>query len=190
MSKVKLNPVIEQLRGQIGDLVFKRYHDRTILSRKPDSSDRPWSAAQMLHRERFGQASRYGRQVMADPALRALYQAAATACKQPLFSLIVGDYLNAPVVQRVDLEAFQGASGDRIVVDAQDDFSVTRVRVEVRSNGGAVLESGEALETPAGSGQWRYTVQTNLASGTTVQVEAQAYDRPGGMGRLEVQKTV
>ena len=36
MAKVKLNPVLEQLRGQVGDLVFKRYGDEVVISRKPD----------------------------------------------------------------------------------------------------------------------------------------------------------
>ncbi|MCP4599327.1 MAG: hypothetical protein GY847_02115, partial [Proteobacteria bacterium] len=55
MAKVKLNPVIEELRGQVGDLVFKRYGDRVVISKKPDMSNVKPSAAQSAHRERFRQ---------------------------------------------------------------------------------------------------------------------------------------
>ena len=35
MAKVKLNPVLEQIHGKIGDLVFKYYGDEMIVGRKP-----------------------------------------------------------------------------------------------------------------------------------------------------------
>lgn len=53
MAKVKLNPILEQVRGAVGDLVFKRYGDEVVLARKPDVEGREASAAQTAHRERF-----------------------------------------------------------------------------------------------------------------------------------------
>lgn len=35
---MKLNPIIDQMRGQMGDLVFKHYGD-VVVGRKPDRSD-------------------------------------------------------------------------------------------------------------------------------------------------------
>jgi hypothetical protein len=63
MAKVRLNPILEQLRGQVGDLVFKRYGKRVIISRKPDVEGQEWSEAQTAHRERFRQAAIYGKMV-------------------------------------------------------------------------------------------------------------------------------
>jgi len=40
MAKVKTNPIIEQLRGKVGDLVFKRYGDEVVLTRVPDVEGR------------------------------------------------------------------------------------------------------------------------------------------------------
>ena len=40
MAKVRLNPILEQVRGQVGDLVFKRSGENVVISRKPDFSDR------------------------------------------------------------------------------------------------------------------------------------------------------
>jgi len=52
MAKVRLNPILEQVRGQVGDLVFKRYGGEVVLSRKPDYEGREWTEAQIAHRER------------------------------------------------------------------------------------------------------------------------------------------
>ena len=46
MARVKLNPVLEHMRGDIGDLVFKKYGDKTIVSRKADLSGVKPSEAQ------------------------------------------------------------------------------------------------------------------------------------------------
>jgi len=40
MAEVKLNPVMEQIRGKVGDLVFRRYEDEVVIARKPDLSGR------------------------------------------------------------------------------------------------------------------------------------------------------
>ena len=47
MARVRLNPILEEIRGQVGDLVFKRYGDQVIISRKPEMEDRE------SHRARF-----------------------------------------------------------------------------------------------------------------------------------------
>jgi len=61
MARVKTNPVIEQLRGAVGDLVFKRYGDEVVVARKPDLSGRPPTEAQAAQREQFRQAALYGK---------------------------------------------------------------------------------------------------------------------------------
>jgi hypothetical protein len=131
MAKVKLNPVIMQVRGQIGDLVFKRYEDRVILGRKNDLSDVKPNEAQLEHQERFRQAALYGKLVMADPAQKADYQAAAKALGKPVFSLTVADFFNAPSVDEVDVSTYGGAAGDEIVIRAHDDFEVSAAQVEI-----------------------------------------------------------
>lgn len=68
MAKVKLNPILEQIRGKVGDLVFKRYGEEVVISRPPDFEGREWTEAQLAARERFRQAALYGKIVMADPA--------------------------------------------------------------------------------------------------------------------------
>ena len=49
MAKVKLNPVLEQMRGQVGDLVFKHYGDEVVVGRNPDRSGLQPTEAQLNH---------------------------------------------------------------------------------------------------------------------------------------------
>jgi len=79
----------------VGDLVFKRYGDEVLISRKPDSEGVEPTEAQLAHRERFRQAALYGRLVMADPEAKVLYEGAAKAKGQPIFSLMVADFPSA-----------------------------------------------------------------------------------------------
>ena len=190
MAKVKLNPILEQVRGQIGDLVFRRYEDQVVISRKPDFEDQTATAAQVAQRERFREAALYGKMVMADPETKALYVEAAKAKGQPVFSLTVADFFNAPSVDEVDLSGYAGGVGDTILIRARDDFDVTGVNVSLTDGDGAAIESGAGLETAAGSGQWVYTATTAVATGTTVRIAVTASDRPGGVGTATEEKAV
>ena len=127
MAKVKLNPVLEQMRGQIGDLVFKHYSGDVVVGRKPDRSGVQPTDAQLQHQERFRQAVFYGQLVMADPEKKALYAEAAQASGKPLFSLTIADFFNAPAVDEVDLSAYTRGVGNPIAVRTHDDFAVVRV---------------------------------------------------------------
>jgi hypothetical protein len=190
MAKVKLNPILEQIRGQVGDLVFKRCGDEVVISRKPDLSDVEWSVAQVAHRERFRQATLYGKMVVADPATKVLYDEVAEARGKPVFALIVADFFNAPTVEEVDLSAYGGQSGDEIVVQAADDFDVVGVQVGIADAAGSGIEMGEATETPTGSGRWVYAATVDVPAGTSVRIGVAATDRPGGAWEAVAEKTV
>src|SRR5689334_14703304 len=93
MTRIVFNPLLEQLHGQFGEMVFRRSHAGSIyLSRKPDMSRVAWSKAQTAHRTRFRQAIAYARAAMADPQARATYEKEAAARGRRPFHLAVSDY--------------------------------------------------------------------------------------------------
>ena len=190
MARVKLNPVLEQMRGQIGDLVFKRYGDDVVVARKPEPASGEATPAQQATREHFRQAALYGKLVMADPATKPLYDAAAKAKGKPVFSLAVADFFHAPEVNEVDLSAYSGAVGDEIIIQAWDDFGVTGVEMTLTNPAGDLLERGAAVESPTGSGRWVYAATTAVAAGTTVRLTVTAHDRPGNVTIHEADRTV
>ena len=178
MAKVKLNPVLENIRGKIGDLVFKRYRDEVVITRAPESGDRTPTPAQAAQQERFKLAVLYGNMVIADPEKRAIYASAAGRKGVPVFALTVGDFLNAPAVDEIDLSSYTGKAGEMIRIRASDDFVVTGVEVTITDSNGVVLEQGTASLVP-GSLEWTYQTTTEIAPQQQVSIEVTATDRPG-----------
>jgi hypothetical protein len=176
MAKVKLNPVMEKIHGKIGDLVFRRYEDEIVVARKPDRQNVEPTPAQAAHRERFRLAALYGKTVFADPAQKALYEKGAKDRHQTVFALTVGDFLNAPAVDEIDLSAYTGKAGEPITIRASDDFEVAGVYVAIRDTCGAVLEQAAACQS---DGVWLYTTTKALTPGLAVVIEVTATDRPG-----------
>jgi hypothetical protein len=182
MARVKVNPIIEQMSGKMGDLVFKRYGDEVIIARAPDMSQREFTPGQLAAQERFRRAAQYGKLALAQPEARASYEAAAHESGEPLFSLMVADYFKAPVVDELDVSAYTGQTGETIVIQAHDDFEVTGVTVSIKEAGGQAVESGFAVQNPPDSGRWVYTTKQAVANVTGVVITATASDRPGNLG--------
>jgi len=188
MAKVKLNPILEKVRGEFGDLVFKHFGDELVISHRPDRSGVQSTEAQLQHQERFRQAVLYGQLVMADPQQKALYAEAAKESGKPLFSLTIADFFNAPAVDEVDLSAYAGEVGNPIAVRAHDDFAVISVHVSITKSSGEAIESGEAVQTPPNSPRWVYTA--TVPQGTAVRIAVSASDRPGGVGEAASEKSL
>jgi len=181
MAKVKLNPSIECIHGAIGDLVYKRWGGGEIVGRLPDRTGIVPTENQLAQMERFRLAAVYGKAVMADPETRQVYEDASSQKGVPVFALTVADFLNAPLVDEIDLSTYGGKIGDKIRVRASDDVEVKGVTVEIRAQAGAILEQGAAVFTPA-VGAWVYTATTDLAQGQAVSIDVSATDRPGHKG--------
>ena len=178
MAKVKLNPALEAIHGHVGDFVFKRWEGEEIVGKMPDRTGIVPTALQVAQQEKFRLAALYGKAVMADTTTRQVYDDASARKGIPAFALSVGDFLNAPAVNEIDLSGYSGKIGDKIRVRASDDMEVSGVGVTIRAQDGAVLESGPAVKTP-GDITWTYTATTALAQGQAASIEVSATDRPG-----------
>jgi hypothetical protein len=181
MAKIKLNPIVEEMSGGFGNIVFRARKGKTVMCRKPDLSNIELSDSQVEHQERFRQAVAYGRTVMADPDKRAMYEQAAERKDIPVFALTVADFFNVPSIQEVDLSAYKGMSGDLIRIKAMDDFGVANVHVTLTNAlDGTILENGDAVEPASGSGLWVYTATVSVPAGSNVSFSVAATDYPGG----------
>jgi hypothetical protein len=93
MAKIKLSPMLQEVRGRLGDYVFRRTHTgEVILSKVPDMSKVKWSKAQKAHRQRFKKAVAYARAAMAEPKVRAVYEKMAAKKGKRPFDMAVSDY--------------------------------------------------------------------------------------------------
>jgi hypothetical protein len=95
MAKVILNPMIKELRGAMGDVVYRTSPNGMIyISKRPDMSRVKWSKAQKGARQRFKEASKYAKAAMADPEVRAVYEKRAAKEQRIPYRVALSDYLN------------------------------------------------------------------------------------------------
>ena len=93
MAKIKLNPLFGGISGAIGDVVFKTSKNGEIyVSSRPQTSSAKPSQAQTANRERFKAASQYAKAAMADPDVRAIYEARAAEEGKSPFAVARSDY--------------------------------------------------------------------------------------------------
>ena len=93
MAKITLSPMFQEIRGRLGDYVFRRTHTgEVILSKVPDMSRVKWSKAQKAHRQRFKKAVAYAKAAMAEPKVRAVYEKMAAKKGKRPFDMAVSDY--------------------------------------------------------------------------------------------------
>jgi len=95
MAKVVLHPWILEMRGTLGDLVFKKSpQGKMIVAKRPDMSNVKWTPAQKAHRQRFREASAYATEALADPKVRRRYEKRAAKANMRLRDLAISDYMN------------------------------------------------------------------------------------------------
>src|SRR5437762_2183452 len=161
MSIVTLNPILEGLRGKVGDLVFRQRENQTVVARRPAQVHQPNTPAQLAVREKFRQAAAYAKVAFANPAIRAVYAPKAKEKHLPVFALMVADFFKPPVIDEVDLSAYTGQTGQVIRVRATDDFEVTGVSVQMKEpETGEPIDGGNAEK--ASDGAWVFTAQSTI----------------------------
>lgn len=73
MAKIILNPMIKQIRGKMGNVVFRvSPTGKQTLMKLPDMSRVKWSKAQKEHRRRFKKAVAYAKASLPYGGLRLL----------------------------------------------------------------------------------------------------------------------
>lgn len=179
MAELNLDPAIHRLRGRLGNFVYKQLGQKKYVAKRPGATNRPPSAAQEALRDKFRRATTYGKAVMADPQAKAFYAAIAAARQTPLFSLTVEDFFKAPTVGVIDLAAYNGNVGEKIMIEATDDCEVKSVVVEISTANGGVVESNPAVPSVNNPGFWEYTATADATGGGQISVKATASDRPG-----------
>jgi hypothetical protein len=180
MAKVRLNALLESIRGQIGeDLVLKRGRDgQIILSRKPTfPEDREFSPAQRAHQARFRAAAAYAK---AAARQEPIYAELARKRRQTAYNVALSDWFHPPKIVVVDRTGWTGQAGQEIRVLAEDDVAVRRVEVEILA-GNQRLEAGEAR--PERGPWWVYRTTADCPP-VGVRLVVRAEDLPGHVAEV------
>ena len=175
MAVSKKNIIIEGLSGKIGNLVFRRRKtDGKVFVAVPPSPHRtaPTGEKKRMN-DKFKRAVLYGKSVIANPATKALY-AQSISGGQTAFNLAVADFLNAPVIEEIDMSNYTGKAGSVIRIKATDNFKVVSVSVTITDADGTQLEVGEAVMDKGDELYWLYIAaeDNHLVVGSRVIVTA------------------
>ncbi len=138
MAKVRRSAIFTGMSGTIGQDHYARTmrDGRTIISLKPDFSNRQFSEAQLRTQSRIKQAAAYARVACKE---NPIYAMKAEGTAKNAYNVALADWMNPPVIRSMDMYL-----GDIIRVSATDDLQVTRVTITVLDSGGQPLEQGNA----------------------------------------------
>ena len=93
MARTTANSLLKNISGQVGkQLVFKQYHDKTVVTKYPDMSGIEASPRQINNRSLFRDAVDYARQISRDPLLKQAY-AKKTRAGESVYHYALKEYL-------------------------------------------------------------------------------------------------
>ena len=94
MARVAANAfLLKGLRGSIGkEIVFKKYGNKTVVTRYPDMSNVKPSELQKQRQRRFAKAVAYVQNINRNPALKAEYKAKVKK-GQTVYHFAISEYL-------------------------------------------------------------------------------------------------
>jgi hypothetical protein len=185
MAKAIDNVIIKGFSGTVGkQITFSQRAGKTIVGKSRRKSSLPASEKSLAVRTRFTASIAYAKIAMKDPATKSLYKAVA-APDQSAFNLALRDAFLTPKVDQIDTSNYHGQAGERITIQATDDFKVTNVTVSIHDSAGNLIETGAASVDPNGA-FWVYQTTQHLSSITGSKIKAEAKDMPGNTGSLEI----
>jgi hypothetical protein len=185
MGISKDNYVIMGLSGTVGKLLTFRQRGRKTVVQK---YRRPTSIAPTKKlksvRANFASCIAYAKTVVKNPAVKAMYQAAAKD-GQTAFNVATSDALNPPKLTNIDATAYHGKIGDTINIQATDDFKVAEVTISIHSAAGELIEPGTAHQQ-SDTDDWLYiiTMENPVPAGSVIT--AVAMDLPGNKTSLSI----
>lgn len=184
MARTINNTITHGVSGKFGDqIVFRQVNGKTLMCKSPISRGKT-SAKQEQQQEKFKKASQYAKQALEDPVLSAEYALEAKRRKGlSAYNVAVADYLISPTIDKVDVSAYTGNVGEKIKIQAYDDYKVEAVKVYIHTSS-SLVEEGEAVLQGI---EWIYTVQTENTNLSGSKITVKVIDTAGNESEQEVE---
>lgn len=184
MGKNKRNEYADGFSGKIGrNMVFRQTKsEEVIIARKPRKTGKPPHAKRLATQKLFKRGVLYAKTVEANPEKKMLYAASAKGL-QSAFNLALRDFCRPPKVDIINTLLYGGRIGDKIIIEATDDFRVASVQVAIYTADNELVEQGAAVLEGL---DWIYTATEDHIALEGSTIKATAKDLPGNEGSLEV----
>jgi len=178
MAQTRTNILALGSYGKVGDLVYRRWGKKTVISKAPSTKHRKWTKLQKANRSLFRDAMAYARRVLKDPDVFNYYKKKRKG-KQTVWNVAVADYLLRPTIDKIDISEYEGKKGNEIIVIANDKYAVASVVVSIMDAQGLEIEHGTAVcdYTPG----WTYTAKKNNPKWMGCRVNVEICDMPGNV---------
>lgn len=185
MAKQENNIVMKGTSGMFGgQVVFRQRAGKTVLAAPPTiDPNREISEAEEALRKRFKDAARAASASLADPTVKAAYEAIAKP-GQAAFNVAFTDVYYAPEILGILTQGYAGAVGNIISVQAIDNVKVKNVKVRITTAADALIEEGNAVMDIDGI-TWNYTATALNVNVEGSKIIATAADLAGNETVLE-----
>jgi len=178
MSKSKENVITKTYSGKFGNqLVFRNRYGQSIMAKPPKKHRGKPAETQLAVRRNFRKATQWAKDILTDPEMRAAYEARA-GNGRTAYVMAVTDFLRPPTVDAIDAGNYRGNEGDKIMVDASDDFHVAEVHLKITDPQGEVIEEG-ICQKDQRQAFWIFTATATVASLAGLILTARVTDNPG-----------
>ncbi|WP_276374402.1 hypothetical protein [Chryseolinea sp. H1M3-3] len=136
----------KNIRGAVGDLIFRNYNGKTIVSARPVYKNETNTEARRQARARFSDAALFASHAMQNPKQKAYYQQKARQLKLPnAYTAAITDYLRKAKATVITPSSFSARKGDIIVIRVSKSvFKIASIKVMACDQQGKVL-SEQAL---------------------------------------------
>ena len=177
-----------ELSGIFGESVsVRKVNGRIIITNRPKRKRGKPTEKVLAQQRTFREATSYAKTAIANPEVHALFATGRKGKHESSYTVARRDFMNAPEVHSIDATGYHGMMDDLIIVNATDDFKVTRVKIVITDVNGVITEEGDATDDSVTRfNQWKYKVVSTNPSITGTKITAVAYDRPGNQGTAEI----
>jgi hypothetical protein len=127
--------------GAIGDLIFRQYNGKTIVSVRPVYKNETNTEGRRQLRGRFRDATMHASHAMEDPKKKAYYQQKARQLKLPnAYTAAITDYLRKAKVVAMTRSSFSAKRGDEVIIKLiKSTFKISQIKVILCNQNGEVL---------------------------------------------------
>lgn len=176
MARSINNPIMQGATGRVGKTSFRRTVFGTVIANMQDYEHKKEPTPdQVAFRQRFKKATAYIKARMKEPQFKDRYAALAKPGVSA-YTTAFADFMSPPKILSIDVNGYAGATGNKIIIDATDNFAIKTVEVSITDASGAVIETGLAVFANPDP-DWVYvaTKPNGITKGSKIMVRATDY---------------
>jgi len=148
---ISTNSLHRGFSGAFGDLIFRNYNGKTVVSRRPVYKNETNTEKRRQARSRFSDATNFASNTMLDKKQKVYYTQKARQLKLPnAYTAAITDYLRKAKVRVATRSSFAAKKGDIIDVRiTKTVFRINAITVMVCDKDGKTLSKQELVKTDA-----------------------------------------